>query len=119
MNVYLSGVARVTDIENIDFIKHKFKFPGVMDALYKQFGILSLFCPFRPNGSYMLRLGIYEEKIVCKMLCEITVKEGVNFMTNIKINGKPMEKMTRDFARKPPDSGVIELTLAVPPEKED
>ena len=119
MNVYLTGIARVIDVENIDFIKHKFKFPGVMDALYKQFGILNLFCPFRPNGSYMLRLGIFEEKIVCKMLCEICVKEGVNFMTNIKVNGKAMEKMTRDFARKPPDTGIIELTLAVPPEKED
>ena len=117
--VYFSGIARVIDIENIDFIKHKFKYPAVMQELYKSFGILNLFCPFRPNGSYMLRLGIYEERIVCKMLCEICVKEGIAFMENIKVNGKAMEKMTRDFARKPPDTGVFEGTLAVPPEKED
>ena len=53
------------------------------------------------------------------MLCEICVKEGIAFMENIKVNGKAMEKMTRDFARKPPDTGVFEGTLAVPPEKED
>ena len=107
------------DVENIDFIKHKFKYPGVMDALYKQFGILNLFCPLRPNGSYMLRLGIYEERIVCKILCEICVKEGIAFMENVKVNNKPMEKMTREFARKPPETGIFECTLAVPTEKED
>ena len=117
--VYLAGIARVYDVWNIDFIKHKFKFPGVMEALYKQFGILNLFCPFRPSGSYMLRLHIFEERIVCKMLCELACKEGAAFMTNIKLNGKAMEKMTKDFARKPPDVGVIELTYACPPEKED
>ena len=117
--VYLSGIARVIDVENLDFIKHKFKYPGVMDSLYKQFGILNLFCPFRPNGSYMLRLGIYEERIVCKILCELCMKEGVSLMENIKINGKPMEKMTREFARKPPEVGTFEGTLAIPAEKED
>jgi len=76
-----------------------------MESMYKQFGILNLFCPFRPNGSYMLRLGIFEERMVAKMLCEITMKEGVSLMQNIKLNGKPMEKMTREFARKPADSG--------------
>ena len=29
-NVYLSGIARVHDIQNFDFIKHKAKFPEVM-----------------------------------------------------------------------------------------
>ena len=57
--------------------------------------------------------------MVAKMLCEITMKEGVSLMQNIKLNGKPMEKMTREFARKPADSGQIELTYACPPEKED
>ena len=117
--IYLSGVSRCIDIHNIDFIKHKFKFPGVMEALYKQFGILNLFCPFRPNGSYLLRLDRYEERIVAKMLCELTMKEGVNYMTNIKVAGKAVEKMTREFARKPPDQGNLELTFNCPPEKED
>jgi len=40
-------------------------------------------------------------------------------MQPIKLNGKPMEKMSKEFTRKPPDSGVIELTYACPPEKED
>ena len=99
------AIPRVVDFTNIDFIKHKFKFPEVMEQLYKKFGILNLFCPFRPNGSYLLQLHIYEERIVAKMLCEIAMKEGAALMTNIKLNSKPVEKMTREFARKPPDVG--------------
>ena len=53
------------------------------------------------------------------MLCEIAMKEGAALMTNIKLNGKAVEKMTRDFARKPPEVGAFELTYACPPEKED
>jgi hypothetical protein len=109
----------VTDFWNIDFVKHKAKFPQVMQALYKKFGILHLFCPFRPNGSYLLKLDCFEERIVARMLCELTMKEGVALMENIKLNGKPMEKMTRDFARKPPEVGTLELSYACPPEKED
>ena len=90
-----------------------------MEALYKQFGILNLFCPFRPNGSYLLQLHVYEERIVTKMLCELCCKEGLNFMENIKLNGKPMEKMTKEFAKKPPERGTFEVTYACPPEKED
>ena len=40
-------------------------------------------------------------------------------MQPIKVNGKPMDKMTREFARRPPEVGTIELTYACPPEKED
>ena len=47
------------------------------------------------------------------------MKEGVNNMTNIKLNNKGIEKMTRDFARKPPDNGNFELSYNCPPEKED
>ena len=103
--VYMYAIPRVVDFTNIDFIKHKFKFPEVMEQLYKKFGILNLFCPFRPNGSYLLQLHIYEERIVAKMLCEIAMKEGAALMTNIKLNSKPVEKMTREFARKPPEVG--------------
>jgi hypothetical protein len=69
--VYLYGIGRVHDYRNFDFIKHQAKYPEVMQKLYRQFGILNLFCPFRPNGSYMLNLAIYEERIVCRMLCEL------------------------------------------------
>ena len=40
-------------------------------------------------------------------------------MENIKVNGKLMDKMTRDFARKPPETGIFEATYACPSEKED
>lgn len=55
-----------------------------MRVLYKQFGILNLFSPFRPNGTYLLDLGIYEERIVTKILCELAVKEGIGNMSELK-----------------------------------
>lgn len=57
----------------------------------------------------------YEERVVARILCELAMKEGVNNMTNIKHNNKPIEKMTREFARKPPESGNFELTYNCDP----
>ncbi len=74
--VFISGVARVCDPRNHDFIKHRLKFPEAIRAIYKRFGILNLFNPFRPNGSYRLDLSIYEEKTVCRMLMELAKVEG-------------------------------------------
>ena len=109
LEVYMNGISRVHDYQNYDFIKHKFKYPEVMQALYRQFGILNLFCPYRPNGTYLLDFSKYEEKIVCKMLCELARKEGLaTNMTNIKFNGKAMEKLTADFIKKLPDVGIFE-----------
>jgi hypothetical protein len=89
-----------------------------MQKLYRQFGILNLFCPFRPNGSYMLNLTIYEERIVCKMLCELAIKEGLANMAEIKMNGKAVEKLTPEFVKRVPETGVFEGTYFCPPEKE-
>ena len=88
--MFTSGVARIHDYQNYDFIKHAVpKYPEVMQALYKQFGILNLFCPYRPNGTYILDFSKYEEKIVCKILCELAKKEGLaTNMIDIKLNGK-------------------------------
>ena len=41
----------------------------------------------------MLNLSIYEERIVCKMLCELAKQEGLTNMTAIKIDGKAVEKL--------------------------
>ena len=57
----MSAITRVHDYKNYDFIKHFAKYPEVMQALYQQFGILNLFNPHRPNGSYLLDLSKYEE----------------------------------------------------------
>ena len=64
-----------------------------------------MFSPFRPNGTYLLDLGIYEERIVTKILCELALKEGFTNMTEMKYQGKPMEKLTGDFIRKMPEFG--------------
>jgi hypothetical protein len=66
-----------------------------------------------------LHLDIYEERTVCKMLCELAIKEGLTFMENIKVAGKVMDKMTREFARRPPEVGIFEATYACTTEKED
>jgi hypothetical protein len=89
-----------------------------MQRLYKQFGILNLFCPLRPNGSYLLNLAIFEERAVCRMLCELANKEGLAFMTDIKLGGKPVEKLTVDFVKRVPETGVFECTYCCPSEKE-
>ena len=80
---------------------------------------MNLFCPYRPNGSYMFNLAIFEEKIVCKMLCELAKTEGATNMTDILYLGKPMEKITSDFIRKVPDAGVFECTYYCDPAKEN
>jgi hypothetical protein len=74
--VYIGGIGRVHDYKNYDFIKHRVKFPEAIRKIYKRFGILNLFNPNRPNGSYRLDLSLYEEKIVCKMLLELAKAEG-------------------------------------------
>ena len=75
--MYISGIGRVWDYKNYDFIKHRIKFPDAIREIYKRFGILNLFNPFRPNGSYRLDLSLYEEKIVCKMLLDLAKAEGL------------------------------------------
>lgn len=74
--IYIAGIAKITDYKNYDFIKHRVKYPEAIREIYKRFGILNLFNPHRPNGSYRLDLSIYEEKIVCKMLMELARAEG-------------------------------------------
>lgn len=64
------------DIQNFDFIKHRAKYPATMKDLYSSFGILNLFNPFRPNGSYLFNMTVYEERLLCKAMCEISKAEG-------------------------------------------
>ena len=52
-----------------------------MTDLYESFGILNLFCPYRPDGSYMLKMAVYEEKLVCKILCELAKSEGWQYLS--------------------------------------
>jgi hypothetical protein len=109
-NVYITGIARVVDIKCFDFIKHRVKFPEAIRDIYIRFGILNLFNPHRPNGSYRLDLSIYEEKIVCKMLLDLSKVEGLTQMTNVFLDGKEYEKIDKEFIDKLPQSGIFEGT---------
>ena len=108
--MYIGGIAKVVDHRNYDFIKHRIKFPQAIRDIYRRFGILNLFNPFRPNGSYRLDLSIYEERLVCKMLLELAKNEGLPQMTNVQMDGKPIEKVTPEFVNKLGEKGVFEGT---------
>jgi len=89
-----------------------------MAQLYDCFGILNLFCPYRPNGSYLFKMDIYEERLVCKMLLELSKGEGWANMKDIKVNGKPLEAVNGEFLQALPTTGTFEGTYVCPPEKE-
>ena len=77
--MYACGVTRLHDYRNYDFIKHKMKYEKrEKEALYDGFGILNVFNPHRPNGTYQLDLAKYEERMVAKMLFDLARQEGLN-----------------------------------------
>jgi Ran GTPase-activating protein (RanGAP) involved in mRNA processing and transport len=118
VEVFLAGVGRLTDFENADFIKQQMKFPGGMAQLYKSFGILNLFNPLRPNGSYIFKLDVFEERTTCKALLELSKGEGWGNWTEVKVNGKKVEALTADFLAALPEAGTFEGVYNCPPEKE-
>ena len=52
------------------------------------------------------------------MLCELAVKEGIGNISELKYQGKAMEKLTGDFIRKMPEVGQFECTYFCEPDKE-
>lgn len=116
--VFMAGVGRIWDYQNQDFIKHKMKFPQAMRDVYSSFGILNLFSPHRPNGSYLLKMDVFEEKVVLKMLLDLCKGEGWGNMTETQFNGKKQE-VNAEFAAGINDlkSGTFEGTYICPPEK--
>lgn len=105
------------DPMNFDFIKQRIKDSEAMKNIYSSFGILNLFCPFRSYGSYMLRLDIYEERQVCKMLMELSRSEGWGHWQDAKLNGKPAT-VNAEFSQTLPATGVFEGSYVCPTEKE-
>lgn len=86
VEAFLVGVGRLIDVQNYDFIKHRVKFPDAIKAIYARFGILNLFNPHRPNGSYRLDLSLYEERTVLNLLFELAKAEGLDQFTNTTMN---------------------------------
>lgn len=113
----MAGVGRMHDIANFDFIKHRIKSPQAMRDIYEAFGILNLLSPYRPTGSYLLKLNIHEERQVCKLLLDLAKAEGWANMTNVKLNGKAYETIGSEFAQALPVTGVFEGTYACPEDK--
>lgn len=105
--VFIIGIGRCHDIKTYDFVKHRVKIPEAIRDIYRRFGILNLFNPFRPNGSYRLDLSIYEEYIVGKMLLELAKTEGLAQMTNVFMNGNAVEKVDKEFIDKYSEKGNI------------
>lgn len=117
-DVLITGLGRTWDYRNRDMVKHHAKSPEVSKMLYQRIGILNMFNPLRPDGEYLLNLGIYEEKMVAKLLCELAKSEGFQLMTDIKVPGQgAVEKMTNEIARALPDYGNFECKYNVPEDK--
>lgn len=116
--VFAAGVGRMHDYQNFDFIKHRAKHPQVMKDVYSCFGLLNLFNPMRPNGSYLFNMTVYEERQVCKTLCELAKGEGWTNWQDVKIDGKPNDKITNDYLLNLPTTGTFEGTYICPVEKE-
>lgn len=114
---FLACVGRCHDYTNVDFIKHNFKHKEVIMAMYEKFGILNMFSPYRPDGNYLLDLTKYEEKTVAKILCELCKAEGWAYMTEIKLQGKEVEKLTPEMVRNLGDSGSFECKYKCPEDK--
>lgn len=107
------------DVENFDFIKHRAKYPQTMKDLYNSFGILNLFNPFRPNGSYLFNMEVYEERLVCRILCELSKAEGWGNWQEVKIDGKPKDgPLNAEYLAALPTTGTFEGTYVCPMEKE-
>lgn len=116
--VFTAGVGRMHDYQNFDFIKHRAKYPQVMKDVYSCFGLLNLFNPLRPNGSYMFNMTVYEERLVCKMICELSKGEGWGNWQDVKIDGKATDKLSNDFLLNLPTTGTFEGVYVCPVEKE-
>ena len=57
---------------------------------------------------------------MAKILIELAKKEGISTnLIDIKLNNKPMEKLTAEFMKKLPEQGMLECTYTCEPEKED
>ena len=106
------------DYHNYDFAKHRMQNQKAIIKTYEAFGILNLFSPQRPNGAYLLKMDVYEERLVCKILLELSKGEGWGNMTEVKVNGKAMaDGVNGDFLSALPDTGVFEGTYNCPAEK--
>lgn len=47
LSCFLSGISRIYDTRNFDFIKKKWKFPETSKEIYSKFGIFNLFNPHK------------------------------------------------------------------------
>lgn len=90
----------------------------VVVHIYRKFGILNMFSPYHPNGTYRLDMGKFDEKCIAKILCELCKSEGWTFMTDIKLRGEKHEKLNPDIIRNLGDSGVLECNYKCPDDKE-
>ena len=71
-----------------------------MKKIYNAFGILNLFSIQRLNGMYWLDLGLFEERIVAKILIELAKVEGFDKIINASLNGKAIPVFTKEIADK-------------------
>lgn len=112
VEIYCIGIGRITDVQNYDFIKLMMKPQDDkgMKEIYKRVGIINLFSPYHPEGSYELNLQFYEERMVFNMLCELAKKEGMDCIVSILYNKKSVDKT--EFIGAAHKDGIVELVYS-------
>ena len=108
--IYIAGMGRITDFEDYDFIKTMIKpqEEALIKDIYKRVGLLNLFNPFHPDGTYAFDLKIYEERMMLNILCELAKREGIKNMGNILQDKKAVDSADT-FVKAPPKEGEISL----------
>ena len=65
---------RIIDPHNVELVMGKLE-PYEAGCFVQRVGLLNIFNAMKPEGSWELDLGRYDERVVAKCLCELSVKE--------------------------------------------
>ena len=122
--LYVAAMGRITDYQNYDFVKTTLdsKDSETMKALYKRVGILNLFNPSHPDGSYLFNLKLHEERAMFTILGDLDKREGGKAITKVSHNKAAIDNVDQFLKSLPKEGtsaasdllGVVELTYVCP-----
>ena len=108
---------RILDIWHFDVIMSELE-GHECGCLYARIGYLNIFNPLKPEGSWQLDLGEWEQRMMAKMFCQLAVVEpGTNWLEQIftwKRDQDPMPgwELTQGWMTDAgmPERGIVTLT---------
>jgi len=119
LNVTLQQLQGFTILEIMILLNKKWKYPETSKEIYNRFGILNLFSPYKCTGSYRLDLQVFEERIVCEMLFDLAKIEGLQYLTNVILDGNSVEVVDKEFVDNLPLTGIFEGSYVAPEDAVD